>query len=118
MEITITITIPDVRADVAAFAAEYGLPIMYGDYEAESEDEEGMDYALLVSVGHNADPSPELWEEFENLVGAEDLDKYTGEEYWAVFHDRTSLDSCLAQFGAIVKAQYPDTRFEYAPFLD
>ncbi len=121
MEITITITIPDVRADVAAFAASHALPIMYGDYEAESEDEEGIDYALLVSVGHNTssfDAAPEVWEEFEELVGVEDLDKYTGEEYWAVFHDRASLDSCLAQFGAIVKAQYPETRFEYAPFLD
>ena len=118
MEITITIVLPDVRADVAAFAAEHTLPIMYGDYEVESEDEEGMDYALLVSVGHNADPSPELWEKFETLVGLEDLDKYTGEEYWAVFHDRASLDSCLSQFGAQVKAAFPETRFEYAPFLD
>lgn len=118
MEITITLTIPDFRKEIAWFAADNHLPVMYGDYEVESDDGEGMDYALLVSVGHNADPSPELWATFEGFVGTEDLDLYTGEEYWAVFHDRASLDSCIAQFGAQVKAQFPETRFEYAPFLD
>lgn len=121
MEITITVTLPDFRGDIAAFAADRDIPVMYGDYEVESEDGEGMDYALLVSVGHNStlsETSPELWELFEGIIGMADLDKYTGEEYWAEFHDRASLDSCIAQFGAIVKAQFPATRFEYAPFLD
>jgi hypothetical protein len=54
MNITVTVVLPDFRADVAAFASDRDLPVMYGDYEVESDDGEGMDYALLISVGHNA----------------------------------------------------------------
>jgi hypothetical protein len=121
MEITVTITIPDVRPDVAAFAAQHGLALTYGDYEAESEDGDGMDYALLVSIAPSLEQqenAEELWAQFQQVVGEDDIDQYTGEEYWAVFHDRASLNGCITQFGKHVTAEFPDTRFEYAPFWE
>ena len=120
MEITLTYTLPDFRPDIAAFAREHDLTVYYGEYFYEAETEEDNEYAMLVSVGHldweNRDNSEELQEAFLELLGEDDIDQYTGEEYWATFFDQETLDSCLEQFGQKIGEIFPDVRFERIVF--
>jgi hypothetical protein len=122
VEITLTYTLPDFRPDVADFARRHNLPVVYGDYVVKTEEDDGYDHALLVSVGHDEmearTDGASLVEELHTLIGDEEWDLYIGEEYWANFADRETLDSCLEQFGQKIRALFPDVRFEYAPFLE
>lgn len=120
MEITLTYTLPDFRADVAEFARRHHLPIVYGAYVVPAEEDDGFDNALLVSVGHDemearTDAST-LVEELHALIGDEEWDLYIGEEYWANFADRETLDSCIEQFGQKLRELFPDNRFEVSSF--
>lgn len=123
MEITLTYTLPDFRPDIADFARDNHLTVYYGDYILEEDLEEDVaesDNAMLVSVGYfdweNLENAEELQERFLNLVGEEESDLYTGEEYWANFADAETLESCLAQFGQKIREIFPDTRFARITF--
>jgi hypothetical protein len=120
VEITLTYHLPDFRPDVAAFAQEHNLTVYYGEYFFEGESEEEHEYAMLVSVGHldweeRAD-SEELQEKFIDLVGEDEIDRYSGEEYWAGFYDQETLVSCIEQFGQQIRQIFPDVRFETTVF--
>lgn len=123
MEITLTISLPDFRADVADFARENDLTVYYGEYfYQDEEDEDDSEYALLVSVGQydweNRTDAETVQEALVTLIGEDELDLYTGNEYWVVFAEQPTLISCVEQFGQKIQALYPDTRFERVEFAE
>ena len=120
MEITLTYTLPDFRPDIAEFAREQGLTVYYGAYTFEGDTEDETDYAMLVSVAHfdweQRDDAEELQEKFVALTGEDEIDLYTGEEYWANFADRETLISCLEQFEQQISSIFPEVHFESVEF--
>jgi hypothetical protein len=122
MEITLTITLPDFRPDIAAFAAEHGLTVYYGEYIYEEDTEEESDFALLVSVGHfdweAREDAEALQEQLFTVIGEEEIDLYTGDEYWVVFADREPLISCVEQFGQKIQERFPEVKFERVEFME
>jgi hypothetical protein len=123
MEITLTITLPDFRPDIADFARQHGLTVYYGEYIYEDETEvEDSDFALLVSVGHfdweGREDAEALQQELFALIGEEEIDLYTGNEYWVVFADQEPLTACVEQFGQRIQELFPDVKFERVEFME